>query len=63
MCIPPRPLPKGTVAYAFYKIYICSTAKSIDCFIEDQAFSQSYDLAPPPTLCPVVSSTGDTEQD
>ncbi len=23
---------------------------SIECFIEDQAFSRSYDLAPPPSL-------------
>ncbi len=31
-------------------------------FIEDQAFSQSYALAPPPSPLPTVSSTGDTQE-
>ena len=38
---------------------------SIDCFIEDQAFSWSLALAPPPVPLPPpsVSSTGDTQED
>ncbi len=36
--------------------------ESIESFIEDQAFSRSYDFAPPPPL-PSVSSTGDTQED
>ncbi len=46
---------------------VCRTAyfgdrinpKSIEWFREDQAFSPSYDLAPPPPPLPSVSSTGD----
>ncbi len=39
-------------------------AESIEWFIEDQAFSPSYDLAPPPPPppLPLVSSTGDTPE-
>jgi hypothetical protein len=41
-------------------------AESIERFIEDQAFSPLCDLAPPPTLFPLlmsVSWTGDTQED
>jgi hypothetical protein len=42
-------------------------AESIECFIEGQASSQSYDLAPrppsPPRLPSVSYSTGDTKED
>jgi hypothetical protein len=40
--------------------------ESIKWFIEDQAFSPSFDFAPPPTPflpLPSVSSTGDTQED
>ncbi len=38
--------------------------KIIEWFLEDQAFSPSYDLGPPPPLFPPsVSSTGDTLED
>jgi hypothetical protein len=36
-------------------------AESIERFIDDHAFSPSYDLAPPPP--PSTSSTGNTQED
>ncbi len=42
-----------------------SNTDSIECFIEDQTFLPSYDLAPPhtSTRLPSVNSTGDTQED
>ncbi len=43
-----------------------STQENIEWFIEDQAFSSFYGLAPPPPLAlplPSVSSTGDTQEE
>ncbi len=39
------------------------TSESTECFIDYEAFSPSYDLAPSPPPLPLVSSTGDTQED
>jgi hypothetical protein len=48
-------------------IIVPKDPKSMEWFIEGQAFSQSYDLAPSPPpafpLSPSVISTGDTQED
>jgi hypothetical protein len=44
-----------------YSTYALSRPESIERSIEDQAFSLSYDLVPPPP--PSVSLTGDTQED
>ncbi len=60
----PPPPPKIIVATKWRQLDTKDYCRpvSIWWFIEDQAFSRSYDLAPPPTL-PSVSSTVDTQED
>jgi hypothetical protein len=48
---------------SWFWIGVMTESTDIECLIQDQAFSQSCDLAPPPPPFPSVSLTGNTQED